>query len=264
MDRMPPGPVLHIIVVVRDFASDLVVWAGSVVRHALVVFGGALVTFALFATEHQRGEAYSWRSAEWIIGGSFVIALFLAWREKYRAWRDQCAALAVERDSKLPKFVAYVRYITKGTSSSVDTPIFFAGIEIRNDGFRSVVKDFCPAVTINGREHLGQLAITSEKVTVTMPDGTKRVVHERDAIYNVTKTPIEPGDLRAGHLHFYFDNAIGDVNKHRVRIYFRDYRNTTFSTEPIEDKDTFPATALPHPDGMFSSKQLVHSEEKDG
>jgi|GEM_PF-5200756 len=168
---------------------------------------------------------------------------------------------ASERERKQPALFAYIRYIGKGRAKNDDTPLFLAQIEIRNDGFPSVVKDFCPAVTLNGREFFGHLAETADTVRLTMPNGIVKVFHEKDALYNVTKTPIEPGDVRAGHLHFYFDKAIGDVDKHLVKIYFRDYRNTTFSTEPIDAEDTVSAQSLPHPAGMFSREQYLPAED---
>lgn len=264
MGAEPPGTaVSYLLASAKELGHEIVWWISSVVRHAIVVFGGAVVTFAIFVTEHQRGEAYSWRAAEWIIGSAFLVAFFLAWREKYRAWRDQCVALALERENKLPELFAYIRYIGKGKAPNDDTPLFLAQIEIRNDGFPSVVKDFCPAVTLDGHEFLGRLAEAADTVRLTMPNGIVKTFHEKDALYNVTKTPIQPGDLRSGHLHFYFDRAIGYVDKHRVKIYFRDYRNTTFSTEPIDDKDTVSAQTLPHPGGMFSREQFLPVEDNE-
>lgn len=257
MDDMPPRPVSQVIAAVRDFANDLVVWAGSVVRHALVVFGGAVVTFALFATEHQRGEAYSWRAAEYIIGATFVLALFLSWRESYRNWLN-------ESEGALPKLYGYFKFIGKGAPlDDHGTPLFLAYVEIRNDGFRSVVKDFCPAVAINGREHLGRLAKTSKKVRMTLSAGNVAVFREKDAIYNATKTPIEPGDARSGHLYFYFSRAAGDFDKHLVRLYFRDYRNRVFVTEPIDPNETVDVKDLPNLAGMFSLEQHRASEDTE-
>jgi hypothetical protein len=253
----PPrlDPASYLLETAKELARDLVAVLLSVVRHWLALFGGAVVTVALFTTEHQRGEAYSWPAAERIIGSALLIALFLSWRENYRGWRDERKALAAERESKLPKLFAYIRFIGKGGAKGTDLTLYTAQIEIRNDGFRSVVKDFCPTVVLNGQEFLGQLAKTGETVAITVPNGEKVVFRESDAIYNVTKKPIEPGDVRAGHLHFFFGKAAGDFDKHLIRIQFRDYRNRAFVTEPIDAKSTVSARTLPNLGGMFSLKQ---------
>jgi hypothetical protein len=248
-------PASYLLHAAKELALDFVAMLLSVVRHGLALFGGAVVTFALFATEHQRGEAYSWRTAEWIIGGTFFVALFLSWRENYRGWRHERKALAAERDSKLPKLFAYIRFIGKGSAQGTDLTLYTAQVEIRNDGFRSVVKDFCPTVVLNGREFLGQLAKTGKTLAIKLPNGERAVFRESDALYNVTKDPIEPGDVRAGHLHFFFNKEAGDFDKHLIRIQFRDYRNRPFITEPIDPNATVSARTLPNLSGMFSLKQ---------
>jgi hypothetical protein len=244
----------------RDFLD----MAGAVIAAwrvmAVPLVAGGLVT----AYDRATGVAVDAAVLEVPLLIAFVLAFFVAWQKRQRileaAQRDLDEA---RKDSKLPALFGYIRIVGKGAAKDDDRPLFFAYIEIRNDGFRSVVKDFCPAVNLNGREHLGHLARTASAVRITLPNGTKEVLYEKDAIYNRTKVPIEPGDVRAGHLHFFFDKTVGAIDKHLLKVYFRDYRNRTFETEPIDPEDTVDmrAVGLPNLAGMFSQEQYARDED---
>jgi hypothetical protein len=247
----------------RTAWRDFIDMAGAVIRAwramAVPLVAGGLITIYDRAT----GVAVDVAVLEVPLLIAFVLAFFVAWQQRQRTLEAVQHDLREAReDSKLPALFGYFKFIAKGKASDNDALLFFAYIEIRNDGFRSVVKDYCPAVTLNGREHFGRLAKTGRKVTMTSPTGEKDIFREKDAIYNVTKTPIEPGDARAGHLHFYFSKAIGDFDKHLIRLYFRDYRNNVFVTEPIGTSGTKSEAALPNVAGMFSLEQFRSGEAK--
>jgi len=249
----------------RDFLDMAVAVAHAWWTLAVpIVAGGAITAYDRF-----RGAAVDLRTLEWPLIIAFVLAFFIAWSRRQRvleaAQRDLIKAqrdLAESAISKEPKLFAYIKLIAKIRAKGLEQPALFAHMEIRNDGFRSVVKDFCPVVVANGHKHFGRLAKTGEVSRMTNKKGQREAIYERDAIYNTTKSPIEPGDVRAGHLFFYFDKSVGDFDKHSVRIMFRDYRNTPFITEPIDPDDTQDTKTLPNVAGMFSMEQFESASDE--
>jgi hypothetical protein len=77
---------------------DLVLWLLNVVRHGVAVLAGAVITVTVFVVEHSSGTAFSWRSAEWIMGASVVTAFFLAWRSEHTGWISERRAHATTKD----------------------------------------------------------------------------------------------------------------------------------------------------------------------
>ncbi|MGA8475798.1 MAG: hypothetical protein WB681_12115 [Candidatus Cybelea sp.] len=201
-------------------------WAGP----PLVIAAGVVAVASFFLKWSQEPSAIlAGLAAAWCVL-TLPCAVFLAWRDERMAVSGANEALQIERDSKLPKLIANVRVLGR-----ISDHKFFVYMDIRNEGHRSIARDFMPVVTLNGKEVYGRLAETAEALRFTSPDGSKRVLFEKDAMYNAAQVPIEPGEVRSGHLIVTFDNTVAAFPKELVRLRFRDYQDAVYETEPNED-----------------------------
>ena len=103
---------------------------------------------------------------------------------------------------------------------------------------------------LDGQTIFGSLETTSRRFSATAPDGRKTLFFEKDAIYNLCKTPIEPGDLRTGHLVISFKKKPPSFDKHLLRIRFRDYLDHEFETTPLSEAIIKPGKTIPNLSGF--------------
>lgn len=69
--------------------SDIRAWIAAVVRYWFTVFGGAVISVGISLEEHIRGSSVSWTIILGIMSVSFLIALFLAWRDEHHKLQSE-------------------------------------------------------------------------------------------------------------------------------------------------------------------------------
>lgn len=188
-----------------------------------------------------------------------LFVLISLWLSAFRvADRERMAriaaeeALVLERERSRPRLVGLVKLV--GSIRDQETlggrQAFFIYMSIRNDGFRSVAKDYHAVATVGGREIHGDLVETPDDFFAAGPDGKKKKFSEHSAIYNLTKKPIEPGDIRTGHLLVSFPDNVEKIPHEALAIRFRDYLESEFQTDRIEQRKII--GGMPHLDGLHT------------
>lgn len=175
-----------------------------------------------------------------------VLSFFFSWCDL----RDKLLDALQEIQSRtVPKLFAYIRIL--GRFEEKDEPdkyFFFIYMSIRNEGFQSIAKDYHAVAEVNGKLLIGDLIRTGDEINMNVPDGSNEKLSAKDAIYSLTKTPIEPGDLKSGFLIVAFDKAHGYFEKELIRVRFRDYLDNLYETQPNER--TKDVKTIPHLDGL--------------
>lgn len=177
---------------------------------------------------------------------SLLLAFFSSWCELRQTLLDAKEEI---RSRTVPRLFAYIRILGRfDDEGAPDKHLFFIYMSIRNEGFRSIAKDYHAVATVDGKLLLGELVRTGKKINMRVPDGSNQELSAQDAIYSLTKTPIEPGDVKSGFLIVAFNKADGYFEKELIRVRFRDYLDNLCETVPNER--TKDIESVPHLDGL--------------
>lgn len=204
----------------------------------------ALAAIWLFHNRQPNPSDWSWVAPLALVTFAvvaFPVATIWAWVNQHEELLTMHEALQKERDASQPRLVGNIRILGKMPKRR-----FLVCMELSNGGATSVAKDYMPVVTVGGREFYGTILEVEDGIRVTAPDGSQRLILEKDAIYRSTRSPIARGDVRSGCLLAEFPEETGDFDKMLIRVRFRDYRGTVYETEPNEDES--PISSLPRLD----------------
>jgi hypothetical protein len=182
--------------------GDIIRWAWDVLSHWQVLVTGGAITAILAIIQLRRGESLPWRIYRWILLAFFVIALFLSWRDQYRA------KIALEhRLSQLsvPVIAGRIPMIGLGRGGPTgDDSLLLLVVFVTNTGAPSALDINSVTVRVKGKEAIAKaIPLEEDGFNIVDSAGVLRHFDPSDNLPLRLLSPLPTGGEVMGFLHLF-------------------------------------------------------------